>query len=87
MNVKDLKEAIENLPDDMEVIIQKDSEGNDYSPLSKVNSDAIYIPETTWFGEVFFLNETDEDEDNEMDESELEELKNHKRSLILIPVN
>lgn len=87
MNVKDLKEAIENLPDDMEVIMQKDSEGNGYSPLSNVNSDAVYIPETTWFGEVFFLNETDEDEDNEMDESELEELKNHKRSLILIPVN
>lgn len=87
MNVKDLKKAIENLPDDMEVIMQKDSEGNGYSPLSNVNSDAVYIPETTWFGEVFFLNETDEDEDNEMDESELEELNNHKRSLILIPVN
>lgn len=28
MNVKELKEAIENLPDDMEVILQKDPEGN-----------------------------------------------------------
>lgn len=85
MNIKELKEAIKNLPDDMEVIMQKDSEGNGYSPLSDLTADAVYIPETTWFGEVFFLKDADEDDD--MDESELEELKNHKKSLILCPVN
>ena len=45
MNVKELKEAIANLPDEMEVVLQKDSEGNGYSPLSDVDTDAVYIPE------------------------------------------
>ena len=41
MNVKNLKEAIANLPDEMEVILQKDSEGNGYSPLSGADADAV----------------------------------------------
>jgi len=42
MNIKQLKESIANLPDEMEVVLQKDSEGNGYSPLKGVDSDAVY---------------------------------------------
>jgi len=85
MNVKELKESIKNLPDDMEVILQKDSEGNGYSPLYRVDPEAIYVPETTWYGDVYFLEWTAED--NCMEEEYWEELKKKPRSLILSPVN
>ena len=58
MTVKELKEQIENLPDDMEVILQKDAEGNGYSPLSDVDSNCVYIPETTWYGGMYSLDWT-----------------------------
>ncbi|MFT7273462.1 MAG: hypothetical protein ACI9V1_003000, partial [Spirosomataceae bacterium] len=34
MTVKELKELLQTLPDNMEVILQSDAEGNSYSPLS-----------------------------------------------------
>ena len=55
MNVKELKEQIANLPDDMEVVLQKDAEGNGYSPLSGADPDAVYIPDSTWSGDVFSI--------------------------------
>lgn len=50
MTVKDLKLAIENLPDDMEVILQKDAESNEYSPLESYDTELTYIPKNTWSG-------------------------------------
>ena len=85
MTIKELKEEIALLPDDMEVIVQKDGEGNGYSPLSGVYSDAVYIPETTWYGEVFDMSWTADDAD--MEEDEWEDIKNKPRALILHPVN
>ena len=85
MNVKELKEAIANLPDDMEVIMQKDSEGNGYSPLYVADPDAVYVPETTWCGEVYSMGWTADDAC--MDENEWEELKTKPRALILAPIN
>lgn len=85
MTVKQLKEAIANLPDDMEVIMQRDSEGNGYSPLSCVDTEAVYLSDTTWSGDVYFMEwgakgscKTDE---------EWEEIKAKPRSLVLEPVN
>jgi hypothetical protein len=49
MNVKELKLALAGLPDDMEIILQKDGEGNDYSPLAETDTNAIYIPNTSWY--------------------------------------
>lgn len=84
MNVKELKEAIADLPDDMEVILQKDGEGNGYSPLADIDSEAIYIPESTWSGEVVSTTCTPLD----AGEDEWEEFKkNNPRCLVLMPVN
>ena len=85
MTVKELKEAIENLPDDMEVVLQKDSEGNGYSSLYGADSDAVYIPDSTYSGDVYSMNWTAEDAD--MCDSEWEDIKLKTRALILYPVN
>lgn len=85
MNVKTLKTLIEHLPDDMEVILQKDSEGNGYSPLEGADRDAVYIPETTWYGETYSMKWSADD----ACKSDIEwgKIKAMPRSLILFPVN
>ncbi len=85
MNVKELKEAINNLPDDMEVIIQKDAEGNDYSPLSGVDPDAVYISHNTWRGIVYSLAWSAEDAC--LTEEEWDIIRTKPPALILHPVN
>ena len=85
MNVKDLKEAISDLPDDMEVILQEDSEGNGYSPLAEADCDAVYVPITTWYGDVYSLQWSADDA--AMDDEEWEILKLKPRVLVLTPVN
>jgi hypothetical protein len=85
MNVKKLKELLSDLPDDMEVVLQKDSEGNGYSPLSGGNDEAVYIPESTWSGDVYSMDWSADDAC--MDEEEWEDIKAKPRALILHPVN
>lgn len=85
MTVKELKEAIENLPDEMEVVLQKDSEGNGYSPLAGTDSDAVYIYETIWYGDVYSMDWTADDAC--MSDEEWEEIKSNPRVLVLYPMN
>lgn len=85
MTVKELKEIIESLPDDMAVIVQKDSEGNGYSPLYAADPNAVYVPESTWAGEVYSTNWSAEDA--AMDEEEWAELCAEPRVLVLAPTN
>jgi len=51
MNVGQLKKLLEPLSDENIVIMSKDGEGNYFSPLADIEL-AIYIPETTWYGEI-----------------------------------
>jgi hypothetical protein len=86
MTVKDLKDLIHNLPDEMEVILQKDAEGNGYSPLSEGYT-GIYAADTTWYGDVFLETYTFEDVGFDTEE-EWEAYKSKMgRSLILRPIN
>jgi hypothetical protein len=86
MNIKQLKEAIKNLPDDMEIILQKDAEGNGYSPLRGADKNCIYIAETTWCGEVYSTKRSAED--NGFEEDEWKQIKKkHPRALVLFPIN
>lgn len=39
MNVRELKDALDNLPDDMIVVLAKDAEGNGFSPLWSASTD------------------------------------------------
>ena len=85
MKVKELRTLLDNLPDDMEIILQKDSEGNGYSPLAGADPDAIYRPENSWFGDVFSTDWSAAE--CCLDEEEWEVLKKNPCSLILYPVN
>ncbi len=85
MNIKELKEIIANLPDEMEVILQKDAEGNGYSPLEEADPDAVYIADSTWSGDVYSMEWSADDAC--MTEKEWKEIKSMPRALILAPVN
>lgn len=63
LTVGQLRELLADVPDDTPVILSKDAEGNGYSPLSSVNTDegTVYVPETTWSGEVYTLDGRDDD--------------------------
>jgi hypothetical protein len=71
---------------DVELIMQKDSEGNGYSPLSGIEFDVVYIADSTWSGEVY--SKCRSAAEHCMD---VEEWKNlHKQSpthAVLFPVN
>ena len=60
MNVGDLKKDLENFPDDMQVVLSRDVEGNGYSPLAFVG-EGIYEPYNTYSGEFYSLEDTDDD--------------------------
>ena len=85
MNRKELYEIIKDLPDDMKIILQKDSEGNDCSPLAGADPNCIYIPENTWSGTVYSTELTAED--YYMDEDEWNEIRSKPKVLVLYPVN
>lgn len=52
MTVGELRERLTNLPADMPVILEKDAEGNGYSPLSNVFTGNRYHPESVNYGDV-----------------------------------
>lgn len=84
MKVKELLEILKDLDPEMELIVQKDSEGNGYSPLAGADSDAIYVAKTTWYGEVYEVDLTPED--CCMDQEEWEEMQKLPRTVILYPM-
>lgn len=85
MTVKELKEAISRLPNEMQVIVQKDAEGNGYSPLAGVDADAVYVPNSTYSGDVYSTNWTAADA--AMSQSDWDKTKMMDRALILYPTN
>ena len=71
MTIGKLKKRIKDLPDDLEVILQKDSEGNGYENASGVDSDCIVVGDgwdiqvydTTWsYSDAGFDDEEDWEE-------------------------
>jgi hypothetical protein len=71
---------------DVELIMQKDSEGNGYSPLEGVDFGVVYVPDSTRSGDCY-STECSAD-DNCMSEDEWEELKKSNSGYaVLYPVN
>lgn len=85
MLVKDLIEALNKLPQEALVIMQKDGEGNGYSPLAGVDGDAVYVPDSTWSGEVYSTGWSASDAD--MDDDEWAEMLKRPRCVVLAPTN
>ncbi len=61
MTVKDLIAALEKCDSGDLVILQSDSEGNNYSPLSGVSEDVVYVPDGGYYGDVYPRVLTDEE--------------------------
>jgi hypothetical protein len=51
MKVKQLKKLLEKFPDNYEVVISSDGEGNSYSPLADAG-ETMYVADSTWSGEI-----------------------------------
>lgn len=90
MNVKELKELLNNLDesyDDAKVIISKDSEGNRFSPFSDITEDALYLKEDSWEGEIYCKDSyKDTQEEREEWESFLED-EDYEKAIVLWPLN
>ena len=53
MTVKELRDALATMPDDLLVILQRDGEGNGYSPIAGADGDNnAYVADTTYSGHV-----------------------------------
>ena len=71
---------------DVELILQKDSEGNGYSPLSSVEFGVVYVPYSTWSGECHTASWTADE--CGFGEEEWEQLKKTNSAYaVLYPVN
>ena len=71
---------------DVELILQRDAEGNGYSPLSSVEFDVVYVPYSTWSGECYTASWPAKD--CGFDEEEWERLKQTNSAYaVLYPVN
>ena len=86
MKVKDLIKTLQSADPDTEVIIQADSEGNGYSPCAGAEL-AIYVPDSSWGGEVYNLDSNASN--NCLEEKEWKKIKENKknRCVVLWPVN
>ena len=85
MKVKQLRDLLLNLPDDMEIILSKDAEGNHFSPLADYNADSIYVADTTYSGDVYDDSWTADDA--VVDEERWQEMLKSPRVLVLWPTN
>ena len=85
MKVCDLMEALALADPEAEVILQKDGEGNGYSPLEGFATTCIYRPESTGSGSIVDTLWTSSEAC--MHPEEWEKLKQKPRCLLLHPVN
>ncbi len=85
MTVKELIEELRTMPQDAQVILQKDSEGNGYSPLAVVDGGTVYVADTSYSGEVHDTGCTAEEAC--MSEEEWAAILAQPRCVVLAPVD
>lgn len=76
ITVGELRELLDDQPDERQVVLSKDIEGNGYSPLAYVE-DALYEATSTYSGEMYYPEEGEEDSD----------YTNVEHVVVLFPVN
>jgi len=59
MTVDELRRQLAELDGSMLVVQSSDGEGNNYSPLAEVSTSAIYVPDSTWGGTLWDVEEYD----------------------------
>lgn len=85
--VKDLKELLADLPDDMKVIISSDSEGNAFKYMSGYCLTNILDDECQWEIETADLDDPEERAYYSEDLEDGEELPDYPKAVVLWPVN
>jgi hypothetical protein len=85
MKVKELLAALAEADPEAEVILQKDAEGNGYSPLEGADLNAVYVPDSTWSGDVYSMDWTADDAC--MTKAEWAKIAKKPRCVVLSPVN
>lgn len=85
MLVKDLMEVLQELDPDTQIILQKDAEGNGYSPLAAQGM-GYYVANSTYSGDVYDEDWDADDCDLAQDEW-LEMRTENPRVLVLAPTN
>ena len=83
MTVKELIEKLKDEDPDRIVVLQKDAEGNGFSPLYSYWLGS-YVAETTWYGEMWLEELTEEDIEVGFTE---EDVKQGQKAVSLTPVN
>ena len=83
MKNRDLIKILLEADMDAEVIIQKDAEGNAYSPLDGAVTNTVYIPESKCSGEVYGVNSTADEVG--MSEEDWKKTLQQKRCITLFP--
>lgn len=84
MNVGELIAYLRDYPSETEIVLQKDAEGNGYSPLEGADT-GIYIAASTYSGDFYDLGWTASD--CCMEDDEHAELMAKPRSIVLYPIN
>jgi len=87
MKVKELKKLLENVNDDYIIIMQKDGEGNGYSPLECIDDESNYRADSTWSGEVGYRTLTAELRKQGYSDGDIVSGDGAEPCLILVPVN
>lgn len=85
MKVKELIAILSLIDPEAQVIMQKDAEGNGYSPLSGADHEAVYVEESTYSGSVYSTGWSASDAC--MTEAEWTEVISRPRCVVLYPVN
>lgn len=83
MTIAELKNILDQYPDEMKIVLQKDSEGNSYSPLLGAWQGG-YKPYNNWSGEAGLLELTDDDRKQGYTQ---EDIIDGDPTLFLYPVN
>jgi|WetSurMetagenome_2_1015567.scaffolds.fasta_scaffold513959_2 hypothetical protein len=86
MKVRELRELLAGVADDDEVVLSKDAEGNGYSPLAGGWS-AIYVPDSTWSGDVYMRELSAEDREQGYTEEDLYDGADGQLAFVLSPTN
>lgn len=73
MTVSELIELLQTLPQQAQVIVSRDSEGNSFSPISPSWSKGVYFPDTSWTGDFIVQPPNVEDDPEGAYEEEREE--------------
>ena len=85
MKVRELIELLSKMNPERLVVLQKDAEGNGYSPLSGADDNARYLARCTWDGEV--MRETLSDEDRAAGFGDDDVTTEGEPACVLYPVN